>query len=280
MPAKNLTTPFDRDGVTQRAYTFGGGADTITVNNGALPDDDPLFEPYSIGYHISGGGGDDTIFGSGIGAPGSGIGDTLIGGDGSDTISGGFGDDTIYGGNEDGSDGGKGKDPIVTNSLFGEERFIFLTGSTVTGGDDTLIAGNDVDNFMFGDAQSINGPGTFTGGDDTLIGGTGNDTMVGDWSSVGGTPTLTGGDDTFVIAANNGADQIIDFELAEFDEFDVLIDAHDVIDLTAFGEGLTFDTLNWTDGNTIEFSAGNTLSFGGGLVTADFHEEDFIFAVA
>jgi hypothetical protein len=73
-------------------------------------------------------------------------------------------------------------------------------------------------------------------------------------------------------------DNIVDFELAEFDDLGVLIDAHDVIDLTAFGTGLTFASLNWTDSNTIEFSAGNTLSFGGELVQADFHEEDFIFA--
>ena len=180
MPTKILTSPFDNKG-NLKMYKFGGGSnDIIAQNHNDL-----------VGYHIRSGGGDDTITGADFASADFTVlsDDTLIGGDGSDMVFGGLGDDMIFGGNEDGSDGGKGKNPSVTNSLYGEEDFIFLNGATVTGGNDTLVAGNDATNVMFGDVQSINGPGTFTGGDDTLISGTGNDTMVGDWSSVGGTPT-------------------------------------------------------------------------------------------
>jgi Ca2+-binding RTX toxin-like protein len=270
MPTKILTSPSAGRG---NPHTFGGGSNDIIAQD----HDD------GIGYVIDVGGGNDTITGADFAnlAMTTGSDDTLIGGDGSDTVSGGLGGDTIYGGNEDGSDGGKGNNPVVTNTLIGEEKFIFLNGATYTGGDDTLVAGNDVTNFMFGDVQSVSGPGSFIGGDDTLISGTGNDTMVGDWSSSGGDPALTGGDDTFVFAPNNGNDTIMDFEVAVFDSTTgELIDANDLIDLTAFGAGLTFADLNWVDLDTIEFSAGNTLSFGGGLVEADFSEEDFIFEIA
>ena len=196
MPTKYLTTPFARDETTQRSYKFGGGANTITTKNGILDDLDPQFEPYSIGYLINAGGGDDSISGSDIGAPGSGVGDTLIGGTGSDTILGGLGDDTIFGGNEDGTDGGKGKDPVVSNTLYGEERFVFLkAGETFNGGDDTITAGNDVRNFLYGDIQSVNGfdiTSVFNFGDDRLIGGTGEDDFIGDSSSGGGTKTING----------------------------------------------------------------------------------------
>jgi Ca2+-binding RTX toxin-like protein len=171
MPTKILTSPLDNKD-NFKMYKFGGGSNDIIAQN----------HNDVVGYHINSGDGDDTITGADFASADLPVlsDDTLIAGDGSDAVSGGLGDDTIYGGNEDGSDGGKGKNPSVTNSLFGEERSLTLAGATVTGDDDTLHAGDDVVNFLFGDVQSINGPGTFTGGNDTLISGTGNDTMVGD----------------------------------------------------------------------------------------------------
>ncbi len=389
MPTKYLTTPFARDETTQRSYKFGGGANTITTKNGILDDLDPKFEPYSIGYLINAGGGDDSISGSDIGAPGSGVGDTLIGGTGSDTISGGLGDDTIFGGNEDGTDGGKGKDPVVSNNLtgdnekvlfdggtytggndtifggngvtnniygdvrltvvfsagdsffggddtltggdstandmafnniFGDARSVFFTagdganGESFTGGDDTLTGGNGAANLLFGDIQSFSHDGDFTGGNDTLIGGAnGSNTMIGDISSggpgntvTGGddrlvsgensndfmtgdfgsgvtATTLTGGDDTFVFGVDNGLDTITDFELAEFDGDEVVIDKHDVVELNGIVGVDDFlddikDNFTDSDGNTVlDLGGGNQITFIG-LSGADFSADDFIFA--
>lgn len=229
----NLTSQAGRNGL-QDTFRFGGGADTITAtDDGTSP----------FGYIINGFKGDDMITGSdyagpgdGSGAPGTDTGDLLIGGDGSDQVIGGLGDDTIFGGNEDGSDSGKGKDPVVSNSLFGDGQFIFqAAGDTYTGGDD-IIRGGDGDgsttvfNQMVGDVQSANG-GTFNGGGDTLISGmNARDTMVGDFASGGA--TQNGGADTFVFGPSNGIDIISDFELAK-----------DTVNLTATG-------LSWADLDT------------------------------
>ena len=291
MPTNNLTTPFARDGTTQRSYKFGGGANTITTKKGILDDLDPQFEPYSIGYLINAGGGDDSISGSDIGVPGSGVGDTLIGGTGSDTISGGLGDDTIFGGNEDGTDGGKGKDPVVSNTLYGEERFVFLNaGETFNGGDDTITAGNDVRNFLYGDIQSANGfdiTSVFNFGDDRLIGGTGEDDFIGDSSSGGGTKTINGGLDTFVIGLSGGDDTIWDFHVVEY--FDGTKNVGDTIELVGFNTmGITeFDdlALRWSK-NSASFvvldldatidGAGDTVTFLG-VSEFDTLSESFVF---
>lgn len=296
MPTKNLSSPFARGSmVDQRSYKFGGGANTITTKNGILDDLDPQFEPYSIGYLINAGGGDDSISGSDIGAPGSGDGDTLIGGTGSDTISGGFGDDTIFGGNEDGTDGGHGRDPIVTNTLYGEERFVFLaSGETFNGGDDVITAGGGigVSNFMFGDVQSISGDGTttFVGGNDTLIGGMNStDDMIGDFSSTGGSIATTGGLDTFVIGLNGGDDTIWDFHVVEYFDEDLQMDVGDTIELVGFNAmGITeFDdlALRWSKNSagfvvldldaTID-GAGDTVTFLG-VSEFDTLSESFVF---
>ncbi len=240
MPTKVLDSQAGRNGV-QKTFNFGGGKNTIDANDDGVS---------AYGYIIKSGGGDDIIIGSDFtGPPPSATGtivadptlngDLLIGGMGSDTIVGGAGDDWIYGGNEDGSDGGKGKNPIVFNSLAGEiQRESLSPGETFTGGDDVITAGGGigVSNFMYGDVQSISGDvtTTFVGGDDTLIGGANStDDMVGDFSSTGGAIATTGGLDTFVIGQNGGDDTIWDFHVFEY--VDDGVNVGDTIELVGFG---------------------------------------------
>ena len=252
-------------------------------------------------------GGNDTIFG------GNGVTNNIYG-DVRFTVVFSAGD-SFFGGDDTLTGGDSTADDMAVNNIFGDARSLFFTkndpltpdGDNFTGGDDTLTGGDFAANLLFGDVQSISNNGDFTGGDDTLIGGAnGSNTMIGDISSggagntfiggddrlVSGTnsndfmtgdfgssvtaTTLTGGDDTFVFGPNNGLDTITDFELAEFNGDGDLIDAHDLIDLTAFGDTLNFGNLDWSDSNTIKFSAGNTLSFVG-LVEANFTADDFIF---
>jgi len=271
MPTKVLDSQAGRNGV-QKTFKFGGGSNEIRA-------EDDGTSAYS--YIINAGGGDDMIFGSDFTTRfGTGTmvddrttnGDLLIGGMGSDTIVGGAGDDWIYGGNEDGSDGGKGKAPIVTNILYGEQGFVYLSyDETFTGGDDVITAGNDVRNFLYGDIQSANGvdaTSVFNFGDDTLIGGTGEDDFIGDSSSSGGTKTINGGADTFVIAPDGGKDTIIDFHTADGDK----------VDLTAF-EFANYDALDGLWYSNFGFQAldfdgdgdgfGNVLIFVGIAFNAD-----------
>lgn len=173
MPTKLLDSQAGRSEV-QKTYKFGGGKNEIRAT------DD---ETSSYGYIIDGGGGDDMIFGSDFeGLTGTGTivdlrtlnGDLLIGGMGSDTIVGGAGDDWIYGGNEDGSDGGKGKDPVVSNNLTGDNENVLFDGGTYTGGNDTIFGGNGVTNNIYGDVRLtvvFSAGDSFFGGDDTLTGG-------------------------------------------------------------------------------------------------------------
>jgi Ca2+-binding RTX toxin-like protein len=178
MPIKELSSPFARDGVSQGSFKFGGGAEVVFTANGAFP----------FGYIIDTGGSDDVIYGSDIGAAGSGIGDVLTGGDGSDTIYGGGGDDTILGGNADGSDSSKGQNAAPTNLLVGDgerlttdpfsaysEDVNFLNGVIVfNGGNDTITGGDGAtSNNIYGDAADVNMAtgADFTGGNDNLMGG-------------------------------------------------------------------------------------------------------------
>ncbi|MEO1299200.1 MAG: alkaline phosphatase D family protein, partial [Cyanobacteria bacterium J06636_16] len=122
----------------------------------------------------------------------------LLGLAGDDTIAGGLGDDQIFGG--DGDDVLRG------------DRNQRKPGGTV-GGDDLIYggAGNDRiggkagDDTLFGDA----GDDQLWGddGDDILRGGRGDDTLAGDDFSGGS------GSDTFVLAAGEGTDTIVDFEV-------------------------------------------------------------------
>jgi len=210
MPTKNLTSPLDRNG-DQRLFKFGGGANTITTENGFLADpaDPDSFEFYSIGYSINAGGGNDSITGSDIGEPGSGVGDTLIGGTGSDSIIGGFGDDIIKGGTDDGTEKPARRDDNPKNVLIGDTDNIIITaGNTVAFGYDTISGGNGINNSIYGDNfgnVSLGAGSTFIGGNDVMRGGDGLagefvfNLIVGDTQTISGSGgTFVGGDDTLI----------------------------------------------------------------------------------
>ena len=108
-------------------------------------DDNTIRGTAEVSNHISGGHGDDTLYG----------------GSGEDRFNGGFGDDHIYGGaGYDRIQGSVGDDTLYGGD--GDDRF---WGST---GDDILYGGADNDWLYGGD------------GDDTLYGGDGDDILVGD----------------------------------------------------------------------------------------------------
>ena len=182
----------------------------------------------SSGVKLTGGDGDDAIFGTaGKDVLSGGLGgDLLDGGPGDDIIFGGAGEDLIKGGpgndvinpgdNQFGEtvDGGSGDDYIhmgastgFANSIFGETGNDFIEGSANLDiflgggeGDDWVEGGADQENAMYGDngptfaaQQPTLGPGLFQGGNDVLNGGPGYDTMFGG-----------GGDDIFL--AGDGID--------------------------------------------------------------------------
>jgi len=219
MPTKNLESPFGRDGITPRAYKFGGGANTVTTEDGYI-DEFGVFVPYNAGYIINAGGGNDNVTGSsnddtiigGSGADtitGGGGNDTLTGGTGSDSIIGGAGDDIIYGGEQDGTDGGSRKDSTPSNELIGDTWNGGVADSlSATFGSDTITGGDGVDNFIYGDnfgALRLDTNSSFTGGKDILSGGNGlngefvDNVIIGDSqfiaTSTGSGASFTGGDD-------------------------------------------------------------------------------------
>jgi hypothetical protein len=209
MPTKTLSSQTGNKGI-QVANKFGGGANTVIAIDDGTSD---------YGYIIDGGGGDDLITGSdyvfdGVADTGTILdprtenGDLLIGGDGSDVIIGGLGDDWIFGGAEDGTDGGKGKDPVVKNDLYGDfDNLAVGANQSVTGFADHIFGGNGVDNSMYGDNFGTLSLGTnalFTGGNDEITGGDGpngefvNNLLIGDTQNVLGSSnnSFTGGHDT------------------------------------------------------------------------------------
>lgn len=139
---------------------------------------------WAKGSPISGGIGDDTMFGS--------AGDDVMrGGAGKDVLSGGKGADKLF--------GGKGADKISGGK-----------------GNDTLKGGGGPDEISGGGGGDIL---VGAGGDDTILGGQGRDTLSGrggaDWLEGGrGNDLLRGGagKDRFVFNAKDGADRIFDFQ--------------------------------------------------------------------
>ncbi|WP_228021271.1 alkaline phosphatase [Vasconcelosia minhoensis] len=164
--------------------------------------------------------------------------DVLAGGLGNDYISGGAGDDIARGdrnsrspqvgepGGDDFIDGGAGNDRIGGKS-----------------GNDTLIGGNG-DDLIWGDD-----------GDDLLRGGLGNDTLTGDDFSGGS------GSDTFVLAAGEGTDMIMDFEVGT--------------DFIGLVDGLSFGALTLS-GNAIVFEDETLATFENGVAASELTEASFV----
>lgn len=134
--------------------------------------------------------------------------DTLAGGEGNQTIRGGNGNDILRGDlNNSSPQGDDGGDDIIFGGAGNDQ----IGGK---GGSDELF-GESGDDQIWGDD-----------GDDLLRGGLGNDTLTGDNFSGGE------GADTFILAAGEGTDIIVDFEVG--------------IDLIGLADGLSLGQLTQT----------------------------------
>ena len=132
--------------------------------------------------------------------------DTLIGGAGADTLEGGAGDDTYHvdsTGDVVIEGAGDSRDTVVSTisySLAGRDiEVLVLTGSANIDG-----VGNDVDNFLTGNAGTNVLEGR--GGNDVLVGGAGSDTLKG--GAGNDTYYVDDAGDVIVEARNEGEDRV------------------------------------------------------------------------
>ncbi|MGB3535662.1 MAG: SGNH/GDSL hydrolase family protein, partial [Microcoleaceae cyanobacterium] len=163
--------------------------------------------------------------------------DTIVGDEGDNVLTGQDSDNLIAGGLGNDEITGAGGDDVLRGDLNSRS-----SGGTV-GGNDTISggAGNDRiggkagDDELFGD----DGDDQIWGddGDDLIRGGLGSDVLIGDDFSGGA------GADTFVLAAGEGTDTIIDFEVG--------------VDLIGLADGLTVEDLTVTAS-----SSSTTIAFG------------------
>ena len=197
----------------------------------------------------------------------------MTGGGGSDSFvfEPGDGDDTI-------TDFSTADDKIDLTA-FGAVTFTDLTIAATTDGTGTVITlpGDDGDTITLQGVTSTDvtadqfefsnaGDNTITGttADEIITGGTGDDTMTGG-----------GGSDAFVFAPGDGDDTITDFSTAD-----------DTIDLTAFGQDVSFDDLTiaaTTDGTgtviTLPGDDGDTITLQG-VTSTDLTADQFVFGTA
>lgn len=182
--------------------------------------------------------------------------DILVGEDSNDLILALAGDDIVAGG-------------LGDDVIFGNEGADILRGDnnsrssgTTTGGDDIIYGGAGDDRIggkagndkLFGEQGNDQIWGD--DGDDILRGGLGNDTLTGDDFSGGS------GSDTFILAAGEGSDTILDFEVG--------------IDVIELANGLMSDELLIVQvGNNTEISLGNeTLAVLNGVHVNTFLESN------
>lgn len=213
--------PADSDPVTP---TFNAADTPITedtrIQNLAVREDTVLSDDTTIG--TEGTNGDDELVGTAAN-------DIILALAGNDIVAGGLGDDNL--------DGGDGND-ILRGDLNSRSP-----GGTV-GGNDTLTGGAGDDRMggkagndeLYGEA----GNDALWGddGNDLLRGGPGNDILVGDDFSGGS------GMDTFVLAAGEGTDTIIDFEVG--------------VDMIQLVNGVTFEDLTLvSNGNRVDIILGD-----------------------
>ncbi|MEO1123799.1 MAG: esterase-like activity of phytase family protein [Cyanobacteria bacterium J06639_16] len=204
-------------------------------------DHEPLLGRFTFRDLVEGGSGDSSVVGTVND-------DEVVGTVGDNTAAGELGDDLILGG--DGDDVLRG-DRNARNS-----------GGT-TGGNDIILGGNGDDRIggkagndrLFGEAgnDAIWGDD----GDDLLWGGLGNDVLTGDDFSGGQ------GSDTFVLAAGEGTDTIVDFEVGT--------------DFIGLAGGLSFGQLDISqlDGNTLIGFGDETLAVLN-TVTTVLGDSDFV----
>ncbi|MEO1390692.1 MAG: glycerophosphodiester phosphodiesterase family protein [Cyanobacteria bacterium J06634_6] len=144
--------------------------------------------------------------------------ETIIGDDTDEVLAGGPGDQIIR---------GEGGDDVLRGDLNNRDAQVGVGGDDIIygGAGNDRIGGKGGNDRLFGDA----GDDQIWGddGDDLIYGGLGNDTLTGDDFSGGQ------GADTFVLAAGEGTDTIVDFEVGT--------------DLIGLAGGLTFGQLTLAD---------------------------------
>ena len=235
----DLTVTSDENGVTIDLTAHGGG--TILLQGFHIDD----LDASDFVFPIAGTTGDDTIYGGGGD-------DVIYGGAGDDWFFGGADDDTIY--------GGAGNDTIIGDAgddmIYGGEDDDFIVART---GEDTIYGGAGDDRIYGGVGDDT----IYGGGDeDTLRGDEGDDTLTGG----AGDDSMSGGEgaDTFVFGLDHGNDTITDFDTG-----------NDTIDLSAFGDAITWEELSAQISDVTDEQGAVTgvqvdlSDWGGGTITLD-----------
>jgi serralysin len=282
------------DLVIASSWTLGGGFENLTLTysafrgSGAGNDLDNVIDgrdAYAAG--LSGGGGNDTLYGS----------DGIVLDAGRDGLSGGDGDDELHGGaNDDGLNGDAGNDLLFgddgddgifggpgNDTMFGgagDDHF-FLTGAAITEiGQDSVDGGAGFDTLQYRSLDSSAIVVDFTSG--TAVGGgpggSGRvtfsgierisatqfaDRMTGDANTnylIGreGNDTLDGRAGVDVLEGGAGADSFL-FTVAPADE-----NADHVFDFATSEDKIQLDSAVYTNiGTAGNFSAGDERFFAG-----------------
>jgi Ca2+-binding RTX toxin-like protein len=216
------------DGVD--TLTYAGVATAVIANLGGSGGDDTVTHV----EHLIGGGGADTLTGTGDGETieGGDNQDDIVGGGGQDTLEGDADNDTIQGDDSDGDtlDGGSGTANVLTYA--GASKSVRVDFSIADSGDDhvanfqTAIGGSHDDTLIGGS------------GDDRLEGGAGNDDISGN----DGIDHLEGGDDDDDLEGGAGADEVNGGNGA-----DTVIEDAAMIDTVSGGPGPGDDTLTYAN---------------------------------
>lgn len=180
-----------------------------------------IFDDYTDGVMVQGGGGNDTLIGS-VGNDkllGEGGNDSLVGNGGNDTLNGGSGADTLKGGGGSDTADYSGRTDNLTIGLgslnddgaAGEKDNVYYDIETVIGGAgrDT-IRGSAANNLLRGG-----------GNNDSLLGLDGSDTLIGD----AGVDTIDGGAGTDVLDGGVGANTYVNGETIIRDSNSASIDS-------------------------------------------------------
>lgn len=190
---------------------------------------------------MSGGGGGPV---EGIDLLGTVAGEELIGTEGNDTIAGLGGSDIIRGTAGDDVLRGDGNRRAANAGASGDDIIFGEAGNDRIGGKlgNDMLFGEAGDDTLYGD-----------GGDDILRGGLGNDVLFGD-------DRRSSGSDTFILAAGEGTDLIMDFEVSK--------------DLIGLASGINFGQLSFSD-NKISFED-EVLAMLNGVDTSSLSASSFV----